>query len=290
MSDIKISVVIPSYDSQDTIGKTLESVYCQETVVPHEVIVVDSSPHDEVSRAVRSFPNAVFVHENKKTYAGIARNLGTQRASGELMVFLDADIVLKRDALQHVWNMYQKGHEIFAGSLELRNNERNLSARMEHYLFFHQYQVKRRRASRPALPSTCFVIKKEIFVAEGGFGDLRCAEDVEFTERLYFIPDVQAYRIQQIPFKTVLQKNFFFGNNLFFSRYRSMSVFTKTLFFIELPVLSLFKSLKIMVNNSVYQRFPYNIDSVLLSPVIFAAGFLWMAGLYHAMITRKRIR
>ncbi len=91
-----VSVVIPTYNSQDTIKAALESVYSQ-TVQPDEIIVIDDESGDNTCAIVTAnFPRVRLI---KKQNGGpsSARNLGIKNARFEWIAFLDADDIWAKD-------------------------------------------------------------------------------------------------------------------------------------------------------------------------------------------------
>lgn len=89
--DKTISVVIPAYNSVDTIERALKSVYAQTYDDIIEVIVVDDgSTDDTVDLISREFPDAKCIGQANAGRA-VARNAGVAVASGDYISFLDAD-------------------------------------------------------------------------------------------------------------------------------------------------------------------------------------------------------
>jgi len=89
----RVTVVIPSYNAQETIRSALDSALAQG---PHvdEVLVVDDGSDDGTASVVREYGHAVtLVSEPHRGDPAIPRNIGIQRASNDLIAFLDADDV-----------------------------------------------------------------------------------------------------------------------------------------------------------------------------------------------------
>jgi glycosyltransferase involved in cell wall biosynthesis len=88
----KVSVVIPVYNSTDTIDECLNSVLAQK-FREHEIIVVnDGSPDTErFERTVRSSMEDITYIRQRNAGAGPARNLGIEHARADIIAFLDAD-------------------------------------------------------------------------------------------------------------------------------------------------------------------------------------------------------
>ncbi len=93
----EISVVIPCYNSIDTIERALDSVLAQ-TVLPLEVILVDDCGQDDLSSffesikiKYRSSFDLKLLRAEVNSGAGSARNLGWNNAVGKYIAFLDSD-------------------------------------------------------------------------------------------------------------------------------------------------------------------------------------------------------
>lgn len=92
---IKISVIIPAFNSEKTIEKAIESALSQ-SFPPSEIIVIDDCSSDKtfnlIERYVTSFPNVVkLLKNNFNRGAASARNTGIKESKYEWIAFLDAD-------------------------------------------------------------------------------------------------------------------------------------------------------------------------------------------------------
>ena len=91
----KVTVIIPAYNSADTIGNALEMVR-KQTLKELEVIVVDDGSTDETRSVVESYMNAhndmdiTYLYQ-ENAGPGAARNQGLNRAKGEYIAFFDSD-------------------------------------------------------------------------------------------------------------------------------------------------------------------------------------------------------
>ena len=87
----KISVVVPAYNAERTIGRVLDALAAQQPP-PDEVIVVDDGSTDR-TKAISAERGARVISTTGGKYAGGARNLGWEAATGEIVVFLDSDAI-----------------------------------------------------------------------------------------------------------------------------------------------------------------------------------------------------
>jgi glycosyltransferase involved in cell wall biosynthesis len=90
MSRQKVSVIIPAYKAAGTIRRALESLV-RQTRRPDEILVVDDGSPDDLAEAVRPYGGTVTLVRKSNGGAASARNAGIERATGEMIAFLDAD-------------------------------------------------------------------------------------------------------------------------------------------------------------------------------------------------------
>lgn len=89
---MKISYIIPAYNEEKYIEQCVRSVLDQKHVADFEVIVVDNNSKDRTAELVRDkFPEVKLVQEPKQGMT-IARNRGAREATGDIIVFFDADV------------------------------------------------------------------------------------------------------------------------------------------------------------------------------------------------------
>jgi glycosyltransferase involved in cell wall biosynthesis len=84
-----VSVVIPAFNAQDTIGRAIDSVLAQS--VPCRIIVVDDGSTDGTAGAVARFGGDLCLVSQANGGAAAARNAGVLVASSTYVAFLDAD-------------------------------------------------------------------------------------------------------------------------------------------------------------------------------------------------------
>lgn len=94
-----ISIIIPLYNKQDCIKRTIYSVIRQD-FEDFEIVVVDDGSTDSSGKVVNEIPDERVKYFHKDNQGGsAARNFGLSLAKGEWVLFLDADDVLKEHAL-----------------------------------------------------------------------------------------------------------------------------------------------------------------------------------------------
>lgn len=289
---MKISVVVPSYNTSATIAATLEGLTRQVDAPPFEIIVVDCSEDEKVANIVRGFPSVRLERPDTKLGPGPNRNYGAQLAQGDLLVFVDADVVLAPNAIARCWQHYHDGYKVFGGALELHEARSiGVSSYLEHYFFNHESQEKRPRGTRQNLSSAFMCIDKALFLKFNGFKDIPRMEDTELTERLqhngnalHFMPDMLALQIQDSSFTKVLRKIYLNGHNLYFIRYKpSITSLHKFGLWLGLPLITAAKMGRILVRQFVYNPWRKRAVTLALTPVLLLGGIYWMVGFYGAI-------
>lgn len=90
----KISVVMACYNEEDVIGKCLNTLLNQ-TVRPHEIIIVDGGSKDNTISIIKEVQKKTklikLLYETGKRSPANARNIGWKSATGDYILFLDAD-------------------------------------------------------------------------------------------------------------------------------------------------------------------------------------------------------
>jgi len=95
--DSTVTVIIPAYNAERTLGLALESV--QKQGVDCQIIVVDDGSRDRTADIARSFSPGVCVLTGPNQGPSGARNKGLEIAGGSWVVFLDADDALEDHTL-----------------------------------------------------------------------------------------------------------------------------------------------------------------------------------------------
>ena len=105
-----ISLIIPARNEEDNLPKLLASMAAQQ-LQPKEVIVVDDQSEDKTPEIAKEYHATVLASKPLPegwVWKAWACYQGAHHASGELLVFLDADTYLAEDGLQKIVDTYNK--------------------------------------------------------------------------------------------------------------------------------------------------------------------------------------
>lgn len=177
----RVTFVVPCYRSRRTIGFTLRSILNQQTSVSFEVLVVDSTEESIADWLRTSFPSVRVVGSDGRLFPGAARNRGAERARGEFLAFLDADVVASPNWLDGLLAALRAEPGAVAGAAVENGNAQTSSSRVQHWTEFSEFLPGSPRGRRSFLSSSNLLIRAESFHRAGGFPDnLPMSEDLVF--------------------------------------------------------------------------------------------------------------
>jgi len=123
-----VSVVIPAFNEEKTIGRVIEeTIQVMENLgLPYEIIVVDDGSEDRTWEEASKYKVTVLSNGRNRG-KGYALRKGFQHASGDIIVTMDADGSHKPKEIPELLNALIEGADIAAGSRFLGKNENHTS-------------------------------------------------------------------------------------------------------------------------------------------------------------------
>lgn len=109
-SQYKLSIVIPARNEEKNIGLLLQDLMNQ-TINIHEIMCVDDGSTDETYKVASSFGvHTIFIKDKPSDWTGKAWacQMGAESATGDLILFLDADVRLSPNAISNLINAYDE--------------------------------------------------------------------------------------------------------------------------------------------------------------------------------------
>jgi glycosyltransferase involved in cell wall biosynthesis len=168
----RVSIVIPARDEARTIGRTLDSVFAQDVPgVDLEVLVVDDGSADATA-AVASGAGArvLRLRRGEGGSPGAARNRGAAAATGDPVVFLDADCAPAPGWLGALLAAHESGEAVVGGSLEAPPGL-PATARCDHYCGSYHVHPARPAGYVPNHTPANLSVRRAAFQAGGGFAE-----------------------------------------------------------------------------------------------------------------------
>jgi len=137
-----ISILVAAYNEAASIGDTIESIAKSRYPGEFEVIVIDDGSSDATADIASATPHPWLrvLRQDKNRGKSAALNRGLAEARHPLVVTLDADSYLYKDALQRLVQRYMSdptGTRAVAGAMLVRNSRRNWITRAQEWDYFH---------------------------------------------------------------------------------------------------------------------------------------------------------
>ena len=182
-----ISVIMPVYNGRALIVRSLSPLIDMlrrgELV---EVIVVDDTSTDDTA-VIAAGLGARVIPSGGRLGPGGARNVAAVQASGEILWFVDADVVVHEDAVLQLRRAFaEPGVTAVFGSYDDRPPASNFLSQYKNLV--HHFYHHRGRSEASTFWAGCGAVRKDAFLATGGFDMVRYTrpsiEDIELGYRL----------------------------------------------------------------------------------------------------------
>lgn len=201
----KFSIIIPAYNAQKYISRCLGSIF-EQNYTNYEIILVDDCSSDKTVATVqnlkRQFPQVTLKIIRNQQNLGVSetRNVGMTKATGEYIMFVDADDRLQaRDALARLAEKCSFDTDIvfFGGFINYVNQRDRTFWRLKLKIGRHDASQKFQLRRKVFRYTWLMCVRRELIQKHS----LRFMEDMDFCEDVAFRTQVTAYtdRIATVP-------------------------------------------------------------------------------------------
>lgn len=194
----KLSVIIPTLNEEKYIASTLRSL-AEQSRKDFELIVKDGLSTDNTESIAREYADLVV--SKKDSSIGDARNQGARYAKGDVLVFVDADTYLDKNALELIaedFDLYDI--VLLLPKFGPREEDMRFLPRTKKQLsrFLVGFENYWRKYVDKFCGGMCMPVDSSTFKRIGGFDRrLRCSEDIELSYRLRKVGEVlNDYRVK----------------------------------------------------------------------------------------------
>ncbi|MBI2550127.1 glycosyltransferase [Candidatus Woesearchaeota archaeon] len=171
-----VSIIIPTYNEEKYLPGLLESITRQD-FKDFEVIVADKPSNDGTKEVAKKFGCVVVA-------GGVpsrARNEGAKLAKADVLLFLDADIILPKNFISDMLHKFRSGGYACA-TVHYRPLSNHVADKAA--FFCANFMCRQMQKIRPHAAGWCIMIKKELFEEIGGFNIThRICEDHDLVRR-----------------------------------------------------------------------------------------------------------
>ncbi len=195
------SIIIASYNEAINLKKCLDSIFKLElTVHDLEIIVIDNNSTDNTASMIKEYPQVVYLKEEKQG-AAFARNTGIRYASGDILVFLDADTTVHKNWLHNLLSPFDNASIGAVGGGIFPFKENNIISQYLGISLFMRYPRYGHPGKVRGFPSCNLAVRKDLassgfdtetFTIYGEDKDL-CLKVINAGFTVWFAPDAIVY-------------------------------------------------------------------------------------------------
>lgn len=261
-----ISILVPAHNAESYLSESLKALAIQ-TPPAGELIVIDDHSDDRTGEIALEM-GVTLLRVSRNAGPSHARNFGALKAHGEILFFIDADVVLMAGGVQYVMDLFSRRSDIDAvfGSYDVYPRADGIVSQYRNLLHHYTHQCAQSEAS--TFWAACGAIRHDTFRALGGFDENafpRCIEDIEL-----------GYRLRIAGGKILLDKKLQ-GTHL--KRWTFWSMVKTDVFCRAIPWVRL-ESERPSLQKDLNIRFSQKASVVVLGLALFATvGMLWDASL-----------
>ena len=104
---INLSIIIVNYKSAELIIECLRTVYSATKNIAFEIIIVDNESNDESKRSILSlYPGVIWIDMNYNSGFARANNEGIRQSKGDVVLLLNADTLIKDNAIEKCYQLF----------------------------------------------------------------------------------------------------------------------------------------------------------------------------------------
>ncbi len=234
LSNVKVTVIIPAYNEEDTIGKTIKSVE-KSNYPDFEVIVIDDGSKDKTFEIAKKLENGrVRVFHKENGGKGTALNFGIKKATGKIIFTMDADTTVDRESMKKMVRFFKDDSVMSVTPAMVTTNPRTIVQRVQYTEYALGLFLRKAFSSLRAIyiaPGAFSAYRKAFFDKYGGYDEHNITEDLEMSLRIQYngyhtenCPEAPAYTNAPSTFKelTLQRRRWYFGQVKNLWKYRKI--------------------------------------------------------------------
>lgn len=191
------SVIIPLYNKESFIEKTLECVLNQ-TFKDFEIIIVNDGSTDNGLEKIKKFTdNRIKIFQQENQGVSVARNKGMEMAEGEYFCFLDADDEWKNDCLENFYKAIVRFSDylVFSAAIEIETEKKTIPAQYALTNFINDcYFIEnffKASTKFSIIWTSCTAFHRSVFKLSGNFDpSIKSGQDLDLWIRIGSIYEV----------------------------------------------------------------------------------------------------
>lgn len=174
-----ISIIIPAYNEESCIEKTLQNIAELECFDNCEIIVVDGGSEDKTQSISKKYARVINSSKGK----AIQQNKGAKAAGGDILFFVHADMTLPKNVLNIVYETIDvNGFD--GGGFANEFTEHNKKIKKLGRILNLRFQNIEQSDENIFYGDNGIFVKKRVYEELGGFKEIPIMEDYDFSMRM----------------------------------------------------------------------------------------------------------
>ena len=215
-----LSVIVPVKNGHSVLPRMLDALgHSQLPRESWELIVVDDGSTDDTVAIAGEYADLVIRLPGRSRGPGYARNRGVERARGDCVVFLDADVLVRPDTLTRIAATMSSHGDVDAVFGAYCDEPEAAGVVSKYRNLLHHYTHAQEPGEAQTFWAGCGCVRRSVFVAVGMYDEWRFSrpqiEDVELGYRLsahghriLLQPEIQVTHLKRWTFRGMLKADF----------------------------------------------------------------------------------
>jgi len=175
----RISVIIPALNEEKYIEATLFHIATQK---PHEIIIADSHSTDNTLKIAKKYGCRIV--QSPRGSASVGRNAGARAATGDVLLFIDADTLAYPNLISELSKDFQ-GAKTKGWTCPVYAFSPNWKEHLMYNAFNNLAEFLIKYAKKPHAAGIAVAARKDAYLQVGGFDEnLKVMEDHDFALKL----------------------------------------------------------------------------------------------------------
>jgi glycosyltransferase involved in cell wall biosynthesis len=184
-----LSVIVPVRDNSATLAHALTAIVHSELPRDqYELIVVDDASNDGSAEIAARYADTVVRLSGRTSGSGYARNRGAELARGEILAFVDPDVMVRPDTLPAMVRILRDHPALDAISASHQQAFASTNLVSQYWNLVLRFGEQRHTGSSADVASPCAAIRRDVFLSAGMYDEWRFGdvplEGVELGSRL----------------------------------------------------------------------------------------------------------
>ena len=294
-SDPLVSVIIPCYNSEQTIRLCLEALINQNTSIAFDITVVDSSSDKTPKIVEHEFPSVRLIHFEKRSFAGAARNVGVRSTRAPFCLMIDSDCIARPDLIERMIARHGESHYAAVGGSLRNGTSTSLSGSTGYLLEFRQFMPTAPMRLVNTVPTANVTYRREALEDYGCFDDdMWLAEDLLFNWKMFksgelilFDPAIEVTHLNRTGWREVLSYQISLGRCSAEARRRGglpgNVLLRYPALILLMPIMRLVRAAGWLAKTD-WRTF---LLFLLISPIYFVASCFWGFGFFQGAVGKQ---